>query len=245
MKKLIFLCIFTFFGIELVAQIKFIEIEYSFSIKRPEGPTSIFFKTLKDNGKASIFITKDTPTLGSGMVIPTNKAKNFGVFTDKVSNKLYQYEPIFNKDFYILDDSITTRYVWKTFDTVKKEILGYDCKMAICEFRGREYTVFFCENLPYNVGPWKLTGLPGTILEASTKDGMYRFEAFKVSFNHKYEDIFNPYENKKIEFLSFLSHKKLFLKKLSDYSRKVQSEEKDEDVIYGIEDNSIELLKLN
>lgn len=245
MKKLIFLVILFFAAIDLVAQITYIEIEYSFTIKRPEGQTSTFFKILKDNGKASIYYTKDTPTLGTGMVIPTNKSKNFGIYTNKVANKLYQYEPIFNKDFYILDDSLTDRFTWKISDSSKKEILGYLCKMATCEFRGRVYTVFFSEKLPFNVGPWKLTGLPGTILEASTNDGMYKFESYKVSINLKPENIPNPYDNKKLDFLTFVTHKKIFLKKISDYRRKVQSEEKDEDVAYTIEDNSIELLKQN
>jgi GLPGLI family protein len=245
MKKLILFGLLFFAVIDLVAQINYIEIEYTFTVKRPEGLISTFFKILKDNGKASIYYTKDTPTLGSGMVIPINKAKNFGVFTNKVTNRLYQYEPIFNKDFYILDDSITQKFTWKISSTSKKEILGYSCKMATCEFRGRKYTAFFSEDLPFNSGPWKLTGLPGTILEASTNDGMYKFESYKVSINLKPENIKNPYENKKIEFLAFVVHKKLFLKKMSDYQRKVQSEEKDEDVEYKIEDNSIELLNQN
>lgn len=225
------------------AQVNYIEVEYSFTVTKPEGGSSIFYKTLKDNGKASIFVTKDTSIGGNGMIIPVDKTKNFGIYTNKVANKLYQYEPIFNKDFYILDDSITDKFRWTISDTAQKIILGYTCKMATCEFRGRQYKAYYSEGLPFNTGPWKLTGLPGTILEASTNDGMYKFVAHKVSVNLRPEIIANPYNVDKIKFLPFIEHKKIFQKKISDYQRKVQSEEKGEDVTYSFEDNSIELIK--
>jgi GLPGLI family protein len=227
------------------AQVNYIEVEYSFTVTRPEGGFSTFYKTLKDNGKASIFLTKDTPVLGNGTIIPINKTKNFGIYTNKVANKLYQYEPIFNKDFYILDDSITDKFQWAISDTASKVILGYSCKMATCEFRGRQYKAYYSEGLPSNTGPWKLTGLPGTILEAATNDGMYKFIAHKVSVNLTPEVIVNPYNVNKIKFLPFIEHKKIFQRKLSDYQRKVQSEEKSEDVTYAFKDNSIELIKQN
>ena len=94
-------------------------------------------------------------------------------------------------------------------------VLGYDCQSAKCRFRGREWNVFYAEDIPLSEGPWKLQGLPGLIMMASDEDGHYTFECigikskanrpitiYKVPFNkvnrkdyydtkHRYE--INPY----------------------------------------------------
>ena len=36
--------------------------------------------------------------------------------------------------------------------------------MATTHFRGREWKVWFSEEIPLSLGPWKLGGLPGLIL---------------------------------------------------------------------------------
>jgi GLPGLI family protein len=243
MKQMILVSFILIFFKNLNAQVNYIEVEYKFNITTPQGESSTFFKTLKDDGKASVFLNKDTITVGNSMVMKVDKSKNLGVFINKVANKLYQYEPIFNKDFYIKEDSLIEKFQWTIYDTVQKIILGYNCKLATCEFRGRKYNAYFSELLPFNTGPWKLTGLPGTILEASTKDGRYKFEAYKISTNSRATIITNPYKSDRINFVTFNEHKILFLKKISELQSKAQSQEKDEDVTYNFEDNSIELLK--
>lgn len=59
-------------------------------------------------------------------------------------------------------------------------ICTYPCKKAETSFRGRTWTVWYTEELPYNNGPWKLGGLPGLILKAIDKKGDYSFTAYKV-----------------------------------------------------------------
>lgn len=243
-QQLIFFSYFLIFFIKANAQIKNIEIEYRFTvINKEEGTQLTFFKLLKDNGNASVFFNKDTTTLGTGIIIPTDKSKNFGIYVNKVTNRLYQYAPIYSKDFYILEDSISDKFQWTIHDTVQKTILGYDCKLATCKFRGRQFNVYFCELLPFNTGPWKLTNLPGTILEASTMDGIYGFIAYKIITNSEIGEMSNPYNSNKIKFLTFSEHKKLLLKKLVDNNQKLQSQVKSsEDITYDVRDNSIELL---
>jgi GLPGLI family protein len=43
---------------------------------------------------------------------------------------------------------------------------GLHCQKAMGHFRGRDYIVWFCPDLPVHAGPWKLNGLPGVIVDA-------------------------------------------------------------------------------
>jgi GLPGLI family protein len=52
---------------------------------------------------------------------------------------------------------------------------GLHCQKAKCHFKGRDYTAWFCPDLPLHVGPWKLNGLPGVIVEADDATGDVRF----------------------------------------------------------------------
>jgi GLPGLI family protein len=40
------------------------------------------------------------------------------------------------------------------------------CQKATCHFKGRDYIAWFCPELPVHTGPWKLSGLPGVIVDA-------------------------------------------------------------------------------
>jgi len=45
-------------------------------------------------------------------------------------------------------------------------LAGLHCQKATGHFKGRDYTVWFCPDLPVHTGPWELNGLPGVIVDA-------------------------------------------------------------------------------
>lgn len=62
---------------------------------------------------------------------------------------------------------------------------GLHCQKATGHFKGRDYIVWFCPDLPLPVGPWKLNGLPGVIVDAhdTKNEVIFQFEGLeKVVF---------------------------------------------------------------
>lgn len=124
------------------------------------------------------------------------KNENYILFKDFKKNTFYLRDQIKFK-FFIIKDTLVN-FDWELQDETKT-ILGYTCQKAICTFRGRKFEVFFTKELPFSDGPWKLSGLPGLILEAFSEDDIASlyFMVNKVELSEVDKDYFNPYENEK------------------------------------------------
>ena len=59
----------------------------------------------------------------------------------------------------------------------KDTICGYICHIAEGFYGGRTWVVKYAPEIPTQNGPWKLTGLPGLILEATDTEGIHHFSA--------------------------------------------------------------------
>jgi GLPGLI family protein len=89
------------------------------------------------------------------------------VFTEKILNLFYQIqEPLESIDWTIHEE--------------KKQIHGFEGQKATAKVRGRNYTAWFCTELPYQAGPWKLHGLPGLILAAEDQKSEVVFELLGI-----------------------------------------------------------------
>ena len=79
-------------------------------------------------------------------------------------------------------------------------ILGYNCQVANADFRGRNWHVWYTEDIPIPERPWKLCGLPGLILKAEDSEGIFGFECIgidkvdtkTISFFEKKENGLHP-----------------------------------------------------
>ena len=77
-------------------------------------------------------------------------------------------------------------------------ILNFSCQKATCTFRGREYTAWFCVDIPISNGPWKFGGLPGLILKVYDKDHLFVFESIEIEKKEKFPiNMYQDYRNYK------------------------------------------------
>lgn len=58
---------------------------------------------------------------------------------------------------------------------------GLHCQKATTHFKGRDYTAWFCADMPFHAGPWKLNGLPGVILDAhdAKNEVVFKFDGIE------------------------------------------------------------------
>ena len=66
-----------------------------------------------------------------------------------------------------------THITWELHSETKT-IGEFECHKASCSFRGREYQAWYTPEIPIFLGPWKLHGLPGLVMEVRDKAGMFQ-----------------------------------------------------------------------
>ena len=82
--------------------------------------------------------------------------------------KISVYTSVFGSHYLIEEDFPVID--WTICEDSTMQVLGYDCHKATAKFRGRTWTVWYAEDIPLSIGPWKLGGLPGLILKAKCDD---------------------------------------------------------------------------
>ncbi|MHA8050559.1 GLPGLI family protein [Aquirufa sp. ROCK-SH2] len=128
-----------------------------------------FFK-LHFFDEKSYFVFQGRNNSTSGI---TSSTPRFSIIKDLKARKIYQ-----PTKFGTIEDSLNLMS-WQ-LDKLKKVVLGYPCKRAICTFRGRDYEAFYTEQIPISNGPFKFGGLPGLILEVSSTDHFIKYEAIQI-----------------------------------------------------------------
>ena len=134
---------------------------------------------------------------------------SYYVVRSATDNKLYYYDKVATERFCYEED--IPQLNWAVGDSTRT-ILGYECFLASADYHGRKWIVWFSPEIPVAAGPWKLQGVPGLILEASTEDGLYRFVADGIQQTEKLiSPIYLANEYEKTDRVKFLKAKRGFM----------------------------------
>ncbi|SDL65788.1 GLPGLI family protein [Pedobacter sp. ok626] len=94
------------------------------------------------------------------------------IYIDYKKKKAARVDAMVENYYYDIDFPIIKWKIGKETATIS----GYKCEKATGEWKGRIYEAWFTRQLPYHLGPWKLSGLPGLIINASDLKKQVKFE---------------------------------------------------------------------
>ncbi|MFS4470502.1 GLPGLI family protein [Chryseobacterium sp. T20] len=118
---------------------------------------------------------KEVKFYGRNLMTTDSLNKKFGMNTSHtdmsgqvVKRKINSFD---NENFINIKNGY---YSFKTTDKINwiisnetKKVENYTLQKATTRFGGRNWTAWFCKDIPFNEGPFKLRGLPGLIFELS------------------------------------------------------------------------------
>ena len=150
--------------------------------------------------------------IGSKTEWPHKRMKAY-VYKNYPQGKMTVTDGLLMQD-YIYEDTLYAQN-WVIQDS-SKLILGHECQKAVCHYRGHCWTAWFAMDIPITDGPWKLCGLPGLILEATTEDNSHAFKLLGMEKVSKEPIVFSKtyVGNNKFEkttFEKFLKEQYIFL----------------------------------
>ena len=105
------------------------------------------------------------------------------------------HEPMAKIDWTLTDDTLT--------------ISGLLCHRATGKLYGKQWTAWYCEDIPSSAGPWKLRGLPGLIIKAEDAECIHCFTLYETKN-----------EVRDINMIGNPEYQKLNRKKLMEFKRK-------------------------
>jgi GLPGLI family protein len=186
---------YTYFvnGAKKEAKLRFNNSHSIFTIKKDQlNKKKVEVTTDEDKSEVNLYFNFDINTpISLGMLtdIKNNYTIDHNFFP--IDFAAIKFDTLFVKD--------KARIIsWELLNETKN-INSFSCQKAIGNFRGRTYIVWFTNDIPVSLGPWKLNGLPGLILEATDSLNQYQFFAEKIElqmevntidtsgfFNHTY-----------------------------------------------------------
>lgn len=130
------------------------------------------------------------------------------------------YLPHNGETEYFICTEETNSIRWNLQDEMKT--LGrFECQKATTAFRGRNYTVWYTYEIPVPLGPWKLHGLPGLILEAYDEEAGVQFLYHSVEIPYTGDLIPLPPEGGKL--ISIREYADIEATKVIELTRAIES----------------------
>ncbi len=84
-------------------------------------------------------------------------------------------QSVITPDYYVYRE--TSSPIRWTLHAESDTICGYACRKATGTYGGRAWTAWYATDIPVPFGPWKLTGLPGLVMDATDDGHVHHFTA--------------------------------------------------------------------
>jgi GLPGLI family protein len=139
------------------------------------------------------------------------------ILTDHKSNEIISKEYITDNDRatykeYFVVEPISIK--WNFINETKK-VDKYLCRKATTSFRGRDYVVWYTDEIPISIGPWKFHRLPGLIVEITDATNEVAFILERITYPYEGE-IDNCCSQNTITIKDFFTLKELAREKSSE-----------------------------
>ncbi|KQB98941.1 GLPGLI family protein [Pedobacter sp. Hv1] len=134
--------------------------------------------------RLAAFLKEQTKANGGTL---TNIVMQKGLMKKVTSTDFYSYpneQKSFSIEYLMMNKYIIPEELPTIKWTIKQDTMsfaGVNCRKAISRYKGRNWTAWYAVDLPFQSGPWQLSGLPGLIIEAydDRKDIQFRFEGLE------------------------------------------------------------------
>lgn len=176
MKKLtltLFLLAFTFLFSQTHRFIYQLDIKNKYGTEKMNMVLDIDKENVKFYDYA--FLEMDSISKKAGELWQTNSESDQLILRKANTNKNTQFH---DSAFDYLAIDSEDNMIWN-ISKETKNIGEYKLQKATTKFGGRNWTAWFCEQIPFQEGPYKFRGLPALIFEISDNDGNFKYSLVK------------------------------------------------------------------
>ena len=97
------------------------------------------------------------------------------IFTNYPEGQITTQEMLY--PYRYMTDEALEKQEWQ-LTNAQDSICGYACQSATAKYHGLTWNVYYTEDVPASIGPWKLGGLPGLITKATDAKGIHTFTLY-------------------------------------------------------------------
>lgn len=133
------------------------------------------------------------------------KDRKIGNILEYFPNNIFHFSGYMTPPKRYLSLDTPPKIVWLLKDEYK-DILSYKCQKAVGKFRGKTWIAYFTKDIPSHLGPWKIIGLPGLVLQAESDDGELNYMARRIIKNSDLnlpKEIYDFIDNMKNSIISY------------------------------------------